>query len=121
VLTLREPSRGLADGLAVRDNEARPRLSSSMKLLFAQPSYRTIALGLSMMLCVATGVIAWLPSLLARSRDMQADEVGRWLGLTLGLAGPVGTVVVGGMVADRLSRRDIRWGLWLVAIGALMR
>jgi MFS family permease len=77
-------------------------------------------LGLSMMLFVSTGVVAWLPSFLARSHGMQADEVGRLLGLALGVAGPVGTVVLGGIVADRLSRRDLRWGVWVVGIGGLI-
>lgn len=117
-LTLREPARGLADGLVAKDVEPAPSLWLSIRYLLAQPSYRNIVLGLSMMLFVATGVVAWLPSFLARSHGMQADEVGRLLGLALGLAGPIGTVVIGGIVADRLSRRDIRWGLWLVAIGA---
>ncbi|MDH3989827.1 MAG: MFS transporter, partial [Gammaproteobacteria bacterium] len=73
-----------------------------------------------MMLFVATGVLAWIPSFLDRSHDMAADEVGVSLGLMLGLAGPLGTIVVGGVLADRLSRRDLRWGLWLVSIGALV-
>lgn len=118
--TMREPQRGLADGLAGTTSATRETLWSSARFLLSQPAYRNIVLGLSMMMFVATGVVAWLPSFLARSHGMQADEVGRLLGLALGLAGPLGTVVLGGIVADRLSRRDIRWGMWLVGIGALV-
>ena len=120
LFTMREPQRGLADGLATTAERPRDSLWSSARFLLSQPAYRNIVLGLSMMLFVATGVIAWLPSFLARSHGMQADEVGRLLGLALGLAGPLGTIVLGGIVADRLSRRDIRWGMWLVGIGALV-
>lgn len=120
LFTLREPQRGLADGLAPPAERPRDSLWSSARFLLSQPAYRNIVLGLSMMLFVATGVVAWLPSFLARSHGMQADEVGRLLGLALGLAGPLGTIVLGGIVADRLSRRDIRWGMWLVGIGALV-
>ena len=120
LFTMREPQRGLADGLATTAERPRYSLWSCARFLLSQPAYRNIVLGLSMMLLVATGVIAWLPSFLTRSHGMQADEVGRLLGLALGLAGPLGTIVLGGIVADRLSRRDIRWGMWLVGIGALV-
>ena len=120
LFTMREPQRGLADGLATTAERPRYSLWCCARFLLSQPAYRNIVLGLSMMLLVATGVIAWLPSFLARSHGMQADEVGRLLGLALGLAGPLGTIVLGGIVADRLSRRDIRWGMWLVGIGALV-
>lgn len=119
LMTLREPRRGLADGLSASAAESPQHFWTCIRFLLSQPSYRNAALGLSMMLFVATGVIAWLPSFLARSHGMQADEVGRLLGLAVGLAGPLGTIVLGGIIADRLTRRDIRWGLWLVAAGAL--
>lgn len=127
-LTLREPPRGYADGLANTDADRGPADSDSnrngflpaMKFLLSQKSYRRNVLGLSMMLFISTGVIAWLPSFLERSHGMQADEVGRTLGLVLGLAGPIGTIVLGGLLADRLSKRDLRWGGWLVGLGALV-
>ena len=127
-MTLREPARGYADGLAqgAKDQEpatgdsVRTGLLPAMKFLLSQKSYRRNVLGLSMMLFISTGVIAWLPSYLARSHGMQADEVGRTLGLALGLAGPIGTIVLGGLLADRLSRKDLRWGGWVIGLGALV-
>ncbi len=118
--TLREPQRGQADGLPEPDMSSRPSLWAALKMLLKQPSYRNLVLGLSMMLFVATGVVAWLPSFLDRSHGLEADEVGRMLGLAIGLAGPIGTIVLGGIVADRLSARDLRWGVWLVGIGAVV-
>jgi len=127
-LTLREPPRGYADNLA-NNSPGRNHFGEdttgngflpAMKFLLRQKSYRRNVLGLSMMLFIGTGVIAWLPSFLARSHGMQADEVGRTLGLALGLAGPVGTIILGGLLADRLSKRDLRWGGWLVGFGALL-
>jgi MFS family permease len=127
-LTLKEPPRGYADGLANKDQEhntiagkpAGTGFLPTVKFLLSQKSYRRNVLGLSMMLFVGTGVIAWLPSFLARSHGMQADEVGLTLGLALGLAGPIGTIVLGGLVADRLSKRDLRWGGWVIGLGALL-
>ena len=37
-----------------------------------------------------------------------------------GLAGPIGTIVLGGLLADRLSKRDLRWGGWVIGLGALL-
>jgi MFS family permease len=124
-LTMREAPRGYADGLAKAAADSSPDVNRTgflpaMKFLLSQKSYRRNVLGLSMMLFISTGVIAWLPSFLARSHGMQADEVGRTLGLVLGLAGPIGTIVLGGLLADRLSKRDLRWGGWLVGLGALV-
>ena len=127
-LTLKEPPRGYADGLAKGANDIEPAAGDAarigflpaVKFLLGQKSYRRNVLGLSMMLFIGTGVIAWLPSYLARSHGMAADEVGRTLGLALGLAGPIGTIVLGGLLADRLSKRDLRWGGWVIGLGALL-
>jgi len=119
-MTFPEPRRGASDGLVTRVADSPSSLWTSVKFLLSQPSYRNMALGFAMMLFVATGVLAWMPSFLDRSHEMATDEVGMLMGLMLGLAGPLGTIVVGGVLADRLSRRDLRWGLWLVAIGALV-
>ena len=127
-ITLKEPPRGYADGLAKSTQDLEPAAGDAarigflpaVKFLLSQKSYRRNVLGLSMMLFVGTGVIAWLPSYLARSHGMAADEVGRTLGLALGLAGPIGTIVLGGLLADRLSKRDLRWGGWVIGLGALL-
>ncbi len=118
--TLREPPRGLADGLSEPDESEALSLVASMKLLLQQPSYRNLVLGLSMMLFVANGAVTWLPSFLDRTHGLEADEVGRMLGLAIGLAGPIGTLLLGGIVADRLSARDLRWGAWLMSLGGLV-
>lgn len=119
-MTFPEPRRGASDGLVTRAADSPSSLWTSVKFLLSQPSYRNMALGFATMLFVATGVLAWMPSFLDRSHEMAADEVGVLMGLMLGLAGPLGTIVVGGVIAERLSRHDLRWGLWLVAIGALV-
>jgi MFS family permease len=50
---------------------------------------------------------------------MTADSVGFQMGLALGLGGPIGMLIVG-RLADRYTSRGLRWGSWVVAIGALV-
>jgi hypothetical protein len=42
------------------------------------------------------------------------------VGLSLGIGGIVGTLACGGMLVDRLSRRDLRWHVWIVAIATVV-
>jgi MFS family permease len=50
---------------------------------------------------------------------MTPDKSGIAIGLSLGIGGIVGTLAGGGVLVDRLSRRDLRWPVWVVAIGTL--
>ena len=43
---------------------------------------------------------------------METGAIGTWLGLVAGLGGATGALL-GGFMADRLGRRDVRWYLWL--------
>ena len=58
---------------------------------------------------------AFAPAYLVRTRGMSLGEVGVQYGVASGLTGIVGLLVVG-RIADRLSARDPRWLLWLVAV-----
>ena len=50
-----------------------------------------------------------------RSFDMGMAEVGLWSGLASGLGGIPG-LIMGGVIASWLGRRDLRWELWLPAL-----
>jgi predicted MFS family arabinose efflux permease len=45
--------------------------------------------------------------------------VGTALGLVIGLSGAVG-ISLGGYLADRLARRDLRWSLWMVCVAVIV-
>jgi MFS family permease len=47
-----------------------------------------------------------------RAYDMPSGMAGTWSGLIYGGAGIIGTLA-GGVIADRLGARDVRWYLWL--------
>jgi MFS family permease len=91
----------------------------AFRFLWSQPALRWIVIGSTLVQFLGTGVVNWLPSMLERSHGMVEDEVGLKLGLAIGVAGSIGTLVLGGLVADRLSKRDLRWGLWVLVIGEL--
>lgn len=118
-LTLREPSRGLSDKLAHSNHATKSSLMECIRFVWSQASYRHLIMGQGILLVVMNGVVAWLPSFLARSHGMAADSVGLQMGLVLGLGGPIGMLVVG-RLADRYTRLDLRWGSWVVAIGCLV-
>jgi MFS family permease len=118
-LTLREPSRGLSDNLTHSNPSTKSSLTECIRFVWSQASYRHLIMGQGILLVVMNGVVAWLPSFLARSHGMAADSVGLQMGLVLGLGGPIGMLVVG-RLADRYTRLDLRWGSWVVAIGCLV-
>lgn len=63
------------------------------------------------------GLGAWSPSLLIRTHGLTLMEAGLMLGMVGAIGGVLGAVI-GGVLCDRLSQRDLRWQLWLPAIGA---
>lgn len=118
-LTVRDPKRGAADGIASSESNA-TSMVDAFRFLWSQPAFRWIVIGSTLVQFLGTGVVNWLPSMLERSHGMVEDEVGVKLGLAIGVAGSVGTLILGGLVADRLSKRDLRWGLWVLVIGELL-
>jgi MFS family permease len=65
----------------------------------------------------AYSAVIWTPTLLGRVHGMSLSEVGLWLGCVSGIGGAVGTLA-GGMLSDRLGRRDARWYGWVAALAA---
>ncbi|MEM9921642.1 MAG: MFS transporter, partial [Bacteroidota bacterium] len=65
------------------------------------------------------GVGNFYAPFLARVHEMPVGEIGTWLGLTTGFGGMIGTFL-GGYLADKLSRRNIRWYMWLPTYASLI-
>jgi len=68
---------------------------------------------------VGYGLGQWLPAFFIRIHGMGIAETATYFGLVLGVASAVGTFL-GGMMADRLGRRDRRMYAWLPAAGVLI-
>ena len=114
--TLREPTRGLADGLTAARSV--PSFAAVVRHLYTSPSYRHLMAAVCLVSLNYGCVLAWIPSFLVRSHGMTTGEIGTWLALVVGFAGGAGTLV-GGRWSDHLSRSDRRWYLWLPGAAVL--
>ena len=59
-------------------------------------------------------MMSWTPAYLMRHFNITASQVGSGYGLTMGVS-TVAAMLVGGILADTLAKRDPRWSLWLPA------
>ncbi len=117
-LTLKEPPRGHSQG-GVKQDAEQSSMKQVVRYMWGLRTFRHIAAGAALMGFAGYGVIQWLPSFLHRSHHMNGGEIGSWLALIIGVGGAIGAAG-GGYLADRLSKRDMRWQLWLPALGASM-
>jgi predicted MFS family arabinose efflux permease len=113
MLTLREPTRGMAEQRTV-SSEAVP-LKTVIKTLWDSKAFRHLSLAASLNAFSGYSTASWTASFMIRSHEMSTGELGTWLAIIIGLCGAIG-VFFGGMAADRLSPRDQRWYMWLPAI-----
>ncbi|QJB68252.1 spinster family MFS transporter [Parasphingorhabdus halotolerans] len=118
--TMKEPRRGAVDGQAAAKPVQQASIPQAIRILMAVPSYRHLVSGMALLLFGATGMLAWIPSLVDRSFGLSPDKSGLPIALIIISAGITGTLLIGGMLADRLSKRDPRWLPGIAAIGALV-
>ncbi|MCT7657746.1 spinster family MFS transporter [Mycobacterium deserti] len=83
--------------------------------LVSKRSYIAIVTGAACISVAGYALTTFAPAYLVRARGMSLGEVGVQYGIASGVTGILGLLVVG-RVADRLSDRDPRWLLWLVAL-----
>ena len=111
--TLKEPIRGLAEKRQVSD-ESIP-FKQVVSLLWSRLSFRHLAFGAALNAFAGYSTSSWTASFMIRSHHMSTGELGTYLAIILGLAGAIG-VFGGGLLADKLARKDKRWYMWLPAI-----
>ena len=114
-LTVREPARGVADGLAVP--HAAVPMRDAVREVRALASLRHMTLGAGLHSFAGYALAAWGPAFMVRVHHMGTAEVGTSLGLITGFGGAAGAII-GGTLVDRLGRRDARWVLWVPAIAS---
>ena len=88
--------------------------AAKIRDLLRKPSFLLVVTGAAFISFAGYSLTTFAPAYLMRSRGMSLGEVGVQYGVASGLTG-IGSLLIVGRVADRLSARDPRWPLWLVA------
>ena len=121
-LTIREPPRGMADGLSTARAAATrtPGLMEVLTYLWARKSFRHLSLAAALHSVVWYSSGAFNNAFLQRSHGLSSFEAGKWISILSLIAG-VGTFL-GGFACDYLSKRsnDRRWYLWVPGIATLL-
>jgi len=120
--TVKEPPRGLSDGVSrvAADRTPVPGMFEVLRTLWQRRSFRHLTLA------AALHSVAWYASsafnnaFLQRSHQMSVAEAGYWIAV-LSAIGGFGTFL-GGFAADRLSSRfnDRRWYLFVPGLATLL-
>jgi len=116
---LPEPPRGHSDAADAAEPITPARLGEALRLLMSRPAFRHNAIASGLFAFLWFGLMSWMPSFFTRTHNMPIATVGAWLALALGVSQFIG-VWAGGVVGDRLARRDVRWYAWLCGIVMLV-
>jgi predicted MFS family arabinose efflux permease len=123
LLTVREPTRGATDPklAAPNDWDPAPQISTAETLRFcrSQRSLVYVVAGMTLQTFVVSGVGAWVASFFVRNHGFGLRQIGPILGFIIGGCGLIGTLA-GGVIVDRLARRDERWRTRTLAIAAAL-
>ena len=119
-LTIKEPPRGMSDGVARGDRAPVPGMFEVLGTLWQRRSFRhlTLAAALHSVVWYASG--SFNNAFLQRSHQMSVGEASYWIAVLSAIAG-FGTFL-GGLAADRLSVRfnDRRWYMWVPGLATLL-
>jgi predicted MFS family arabinose efflux permease len=110
--TMREPAR-TGIGLHAGDRGHVP-LAEVIRYLLSSRSYVLILAAICFSMLVEFGLNQWLPSYYVRQFGMSVTQVGLQYGLAVAIGGIPGSIM-GGFIATRLLRRDVRWLVWFPA------
>lgn len=113
-----EPARGYADGLLPNVRPSLP-FGEAARRLMRRRSFILLVPALSLMALGEYSMILWMPAFFSRAFNLGVAEVGHQIALYQGVPFFIGTIL-GGVITDRLSRRDVRWIVWVPMIGALL-
>ena len=114
-LTVREPPRGRFE----RDGSVEPMASGeAFRFLLGQRSYVYLQFGAALHAMASYGISIWLVPFFMRVHGLELATATTALGIAALVIGIPG-MVLGGFLADRLSRRDRRWYVWVPTLGAV--
>ena len=112
-LYVSEPERGMLDPRTPEGGSV--SLPRAIRYLFSKQSFTYLALAFAVGSLIISGLSQWLPSYFVRTFDLTLAEVGTMYGLAFGLGSFAG-MVIGAIVANRLTEKDLRWSMWIACI-----
>jgi predicted MFS family arabinose efflux permease len=115
--TVREPARGASERRTVGAEP--PRAREVLRILFGRPAFRWLTLAACCQATSGYAVLTWGPAFLGRVHHLGGSAIGTSFGLIAGVGGALG-ITLGGALADRLARRDVRFHAWLPAAVSLL-
>lgn len=115
--TVREPIRGLMENRTA--SAAQVPFKEVVSLLWKRKTFRHMAFACGLNAFAGYGTVNWIASFFIRSHEMSTGELGTWLALSTGLFGAIG-VLLGGMLGDKLGKKDKRWYQWIPGIATLL-
>jgi len=119
--TVREPVRGIADGLKPGERkvqnfaEVLGGLGVAFQFIWQSKACRHVIIGLTLTSFVGYGGTFFVAAFLERTHEIPRQTIGLVLGPIAGLFGAIGAFL-GGYLADRLSRRDLKWNAWVMGL-----
>lgn len=116
-MVLREPPRGLADGLIA--SEPPPSIKVVFVTLWAKPAFRHLLIGFTVAGFAMNAVAQFVLPFYLRGFGLPLATAGAIFGMVAFTSNGLG-MLLGGFGFDRLSRRDLRWPLWGPALGLLI-
>lgn len=114
--TLREPARGNAPAMGLVAGHG---LRTTLRFIGLQKSLVHLLIGHTIIVFAGGGLVFWTPAFLMRSHGLTVGEAGAMVGLMNGVGGLVVLVATIWAMA-RLSRHDVRWQLWYIAIATVI-
>ncbi len=108
--TLREPTRGMSEKVAVKDEEF--SIGQVFHVLWEKKTFRHLSFAAALHAFTGYGVGTWVPSFLYRVHEMSLSNIGLVLAMVAGIAGGIGTFM-GGWLTDKMQTRDQRWIVWV--------
>lgn len=115
----REPPRGGFDdeAMTAAPRGSPPPIYKTAQHMWGNLALRHLLVGSVILGMVANGLMQWMPTFFIRSHGLAQSEAGVLMAVFFGSLGAAGALVTG-KLADRLSRKGLQYGIWLVA-GAL--
>lgn len=117
--TIKEPKRGQYDA-PQQQTVTTDDLITVTKQLFSYKTFIFLAFACALNAFGSYGVGNFTPPFLYRVHGLDSVTIGTWLSLTTGIGGGLG-VFLGGYLADKLGKKDIRWYLWIPLIAGLIK